>query len=216
MGLARARRTVSFYAIPLFLWFSTRLFASIRISLNLVYDAPRRSPGQHFVLGYLAGKLRDVAMVLLTVLLFAANTLVTAAVAVVDVRSRTLRTDRPWLGFLPTSLGHWLSTLVALAFALVLFYVIYRHASPRRLPRRAAFAASVFAALLFEVAKRLYGWYLSHVAMIGRYTADVNIGALVLFVLWLYYTAVVLLIGAVVAETWDLRARQKREIKAVW
>jgi uncharacterized BrkB/YihY/UPF0761 family membrane protein len=31
----------------------------------------------------------------------------------------------------------------------------------------------------------------------------------ILFVLWLYYTALVFLIGAVVAETWDLWYRQR-------
>ena len=33
----------------------------------------------------------------------------------------------------------------------------------------------------------------------------------VLFVLWLYYTAIVFLLGAVVAETWELRKMQQRQ-----
>ena len=35
------------------------------------------------------------------------------------------------------------------------------------------------------------------------------IAAVLLFILWLYYTALVFLLGAVVAETWDLRSRQR-------
>ncbi|HXI21083.1 MAG TPA: YhjD/YihY/BrkB family envelope integrity protein, partial [Gemmatimonadales bacterium] len=83
------------------------------------------------------------------------------------------------------------------------------HASPRRLPRGAAFAGSVFTAVLFEVAKRLFGWYLLNLAVVSRFSADANIGAAILFVLWLYYTALVFLVGAVVAETWDLWNRQR-------
>ena len=40
---------------------------------------------------------------------------------------------------------------------------------------------------------------------------DATIGALVLFVLWLYYTALVFLLGGVVAETWELRRMQQRQ-----
>ena len=40
---------------------------------------------------------------------------------------------------------------------------------------------------------------------------DANVGAAVLFVLWVFYTAIVFLLGAVVAETWELRAMQQRQ-----
>jgi uncharacterized BrkB/YihY/UPF0761 family membrane protein len=33
----------------------------------------------------------------------------------------------------------------------------------------------------------------------------------VLFILWVYYTAIVFLLGAVVAETWELRKMQQRQ-----
>ena len=44
----------------------------------------------------------------------------------------------------------------------------------------------------------------STLATLSRFSADANLGAVGLFVLWLYYTALVFLLGAVVAETWDL------------
>ena len=40
---------------------------------------------------------------------------------------------------------------------------------------------------------------------------DANIGAAVLFILWVYYTAIVFLLGGVVAETWELRQMQQRQ-----
>lgn len=201
LGLIRARGTLSLYAIPLFLWFSTRLFASARSALTLVYDVPRR-PGQHFVLGYVAGKLRDAMMVLLTLALLVANALLTTGLGLFDDPTRGV-------SFFASRPGYLVREFVAFAFSVSLFYVVYRHASPRRLPRRAAFAGSVFTAMLFEVAKRLFGWYLHNLAVVNRFSTDANIGAVILFVVWLYYTALVFLIGAVVAETWDLRGRQR-------
>jgi membrane protein len=102
-----------------------------------------------------------------------------------------------------------LTELLGFAFSVSVFYVVYRHASPRRLPRRAALAGSVFTAALFEVAKRLYSWYLENVAVVNRFSTDANLGAVVLFVLWMYYTALVFLLGAVVAEAWDLSSRPR-------
>jgi membrane protein len=92
-----------------------------------------------------------------------------------------------------------------------LFYVTYRYASLRKMPWRTALLASVFTAVLFEVAKRLYGLYLANLASLEGAVGDANIGAVVLFVLWIYYTALVFLLGGVVAETWELRNMLRRQ-----
>jgi membrane protein len=209
VGFARARGLVSLYATPLFLWFGTRLFASIRTALTLVYDAPRRPPDRHIVVAFLGAKFRDAIMVLLTLTLLVGNTALTAALRVANARGNALAESLPTLRFFVTGLGQVLAEFAAFVFSVLLFYLVYRHASPRRLPREAAFAGSLLTAILFEAAKRLYGWYLHHLAVVNRFSADASTGAALLFVLWLYYTALVFLIGAVVAETWDLWARQR-------
>ncbi len=210
LGITRARATVSLYAIPLFIWFATRLFASIRTSLTLVYDVPRRPTGQHFVIGYLAGKLRDAMMVLLTLALVIVNAVLSAGgLRFFNALGKALSSAWPATSFFVSGLGLLIAQIVAFAFSVSLFYVVYRHSSPRRLPRRAAFLGSLFTALLFEMAKRAFGWYLHNLAVVNRFSADANLGAVILFVIWLYYTALVFLIGAVVAETWDLWHRQR-------
>lgn len=209
LGFTRARGAISTFAIPLFLWFSTRLFASARTALTLVYDVPRRADGRHFVLGYLAGKSRDAVMVILTLSLVVGNVVLTGGLKVLGARGDELVARVPALGFFVSAFGRGLTELLAFGFSASLFYVVYRHASPRRLPRRAALAGTLFTAALFEVAKRLYGWYLHNLAVVNRFSADANLGAVLLFVGWLYYTALVFLLGAVVAETWDLLGRQR-------
>jgi membrane protein len=81
----------------------------------------------------------------------------------------------------------------------------------RRLPWKTALLASIFTAVLFELAKRLYGLYLTNFAPFESQGGDANLGAAVLFILWTYYTAIVFLLGAVVAETWELRKMQQRQ-----
>ena len=117
----------------------------------------------------------------------------------------------PQFGFFFSTLGRLIGEALAFGFSVSLFYVTYRYASLRRLPWRTALLASTFTALLFEVAKRLYGLYLAHFAEVGSAAGDGNIGAAVLFVLWVYYTAIVFLLGGVVAETWELRRIQQHQ-----
>lgn len=207
--ITRNRGQVSLIAVPAFIWFSTRLFAGVRTSLNEVYDVAVRPPRpRHLVVSFLLGKLRDVVMVLATVTLFLANALLTAGLAFLQSRGAAVA---PELGFFVTTAGRLLGELLAFGFQTSLFYMVYRYASMRRLPWRTALLAALFTSLLFEVAKRLYGLYLAHFASLEGPSGDAQIGAAVLFVLWVYYTAVVFLLGGVVAETWELRTMQKQQ-----
>lgn len=208
-GITQNRGQLSLYAAPAFLWFSTRLFAGIRTSLNDIYDVSLRPPPHRaFIAIYLLAKLRDVAMVLGTLVLFLANTLLTTGLAILQARGAA---SVPQLAFFVSTVGRFLAELLAFAFSVSLFYVTYSYASIRRLPWRTALLASTFTAVLFEVAKRLYGLYLANFASLGGQGGDANLGAIVLFILWVYYTSLVFLLGAVVAETWELRNMLERQ-----
>ena len=204
-SLVLAARGLSLVAIPAFLWFSTRLFGSARTSLNEIYDVHVRPVRRHFVTQYLIGKLRDLGMVGLTLSLFLANAGLTAGLALVQARSIALA---PRFGFLLSTAGRVAGEVLAFAFLVSLFFTVYRFASMRRQPWRAALVASLFSALLFEAAKRLFGLYIRN-RLYQSVTVDVNVGAAILFVLWMYYSALVFLLGGVVAETWELRQMQR-------
>lgn len=207
-GIAENSGTISLYAIPAFLWFSTRLFAGVRTSLNHVFDVsvrPRRR--RNFLAIWGMGKARDAGMVVATVLLFMVNAALTAGLTIVQTRGA----DSPQFAFLVTSLGRVVSEMVTLAFSISLFVVVYKYASIRRLPWRTALLAGTFTALAFELAKRLYALYLQNFATFRAPSGDATLGALGLFVLWVYYTALVFLLGGVVAETWELRRMQQKQ-----
>jgi membrane protein len=206
--ISRNRGQISLYAIPAFVWFSTRLFAGIRTSLSEIYDISGRPvPHRHFLLNLLFAKLRDSGMVIATVVLFLANTVLTTGLALLQTRAERV----PELAFFVTSVGRLLGELLAFSFSVSLFYLTYAYASPRRLPWRTGLLAATFTAALFEVAKRLYSLYLANFASFEGPSGDANIGAAILLVLWINYTAIVFLLGGVVAETWELRKMQQRQ-----
>jgi uncharacterized BrkB/YihY/UPF0761 family membrane protein len=66
----------------------------------------------------------------------------------------------------------------------------------------------------FEVAKRLYTLYVSHFVTFNRVASDANLIAVLLLLLWIYYTAYVFLLGGEVAETYDLmRMRRLQRVR---
>ncbi len=86
---------------------------------------------------------------------------------------------------------------------LILFTALYRYASPRRLRWSSALLAGSVATLGFEVAKWLYGWYLVAAANRGQFSVDLDVGAVLLLILWFWYMSLVFLLGAALAEVWE-------------
>jgi len=117
----------------------------------------------------------------------------------------------PQLSFFFSNLGRLVGEALAFGFSISLFYVTYRYASVRRLPWRTALLASTFTGIALRGRQAAVRLYLTHFAEVGSAAGDANIGAAVLFVLWVYYTAIVFLLGGVVAETWELRRMQQRQ-----
>lgn len=204
------RSQLTLFAVPTFIWFSTRLFGAIRVCLSNVFQVRQRPVPGHFVvsyvLGYLLAKLRDLVMVIVVLLLALINTVLSTALALFASQGVTL--EAPWTFFVSEG-GRLLGHAVALAFGLALFVTLYRYASPKRLAWSGALLAGGVTTIGFEIAKRLFGLYLARAAPSGQFTLDVNIGAVLLVILWLWYMSLVFLIGAAAADVWD-HARSSR------
>jgi membrane protein len=208
-AILKNRQGLTLVAGPTFLWFSSRLFGSMRNALNLVYDVGAEpTPAYGIIASYLRNKLRDMLVALVVVSLFLANTLFSAGIALLRARGESLAL--PW-SFFVGEVGRALTEALALLFSISLFFVVYRFASTRRLSVSSLLIASAFAALGFELAKRLFGLYLARAVLPGSGFAGAQVGAILLFVLWTYYMAVVFLLGGVVAERWEAKRLQERQ-----
>ncbi len=181
-----SRAQLSAFGLPLFLWFATQFFGALRTSLNEVFDTEENR-------GWLVGKGFDLLLVLITVVLVMANTFVSVPAF-----------GFPWL-------GRWLSNLSAFTFGVVLFFAIYTLAPSRPVRWDTALLAAMFASLAFEVAKQGYRVYLSHFATVDRIISNTNAIALMLLIIWMFFTATVFLVGGEVAQTYDLVRRQRSQ-----
>lgn len=197
------RGSISFFATALFIWFSTRLFASIRTALNRIYHvAAPKHRDRHFLVRMLLNKSWDVVMVGMLLLLFVANTLLGAALTAAEAWSIA---NMPGAAESVPFLGRFLNIALGFVFAFVVLTLVYRYASSRPVPWRIAVVAATFAALAIELAKRIFGLYLAAASGVHGISAYGSFTAVILLVLWAYYSSIVFLLGGVVAETWAER-----------
>jgi len=199
VDVVRRRGRLTLYGIPLFLWFSTRFFDSLRVALNEVFDTDENRRW------YLI-KLLDVFMVLLAGVFLVASGLLSAFEA-----RQTPAVSRVFV-------VHWIWSfsleIVAFGLGIAVFFVVFKLLPSRRINWRTALVAATFCSLGFEVARRLYALYIGKFVTLDRLTSDANVAALFLFLLWIYYSAFLFLLGGEVAETYDLiRMRRAQGIR---
>jgi len=90
----------------------------------------------------------------------------------------------------------------------VLLTIVYRVAPVRDIRWPAAVASAAVAAILWHQAKVVFNWYLTHYA---RYSLFYGIlGGFVGLILWVFYTAIILLFGGLLADVLDRSGRPPR------
>ena len=86
-----------------------------------------------------------------------------------------------------------LNAFVSFALIAVLFAAIYKILPDRKLQWRDVIVGAIVTSLLFTIGKSLIGWYLGTSAAASTYGAA---GALIIVLLWIYYTSEIFLLGA--------------------
>lgn len=196
-------RTIGLISFIAFVWFSTRLFGSVRAVLNEIFDL-RQSRG------IIQGKIFDAEMVLVSSVLVILNIGVTIAVNLMKSRGiAALQLSPVSIGILE-SIYAWVT---ALAFIFLLFLLVYKFVPAQRVPWRMAVTAAVFTAVCWEMLKIGFTLYLTRVA---NYTSVYGgIATLVVVVIWLYYLSVVFVLGAEVAQVRELRRVRHQQIEVL-
>ena len=164
------------------LLFTSQLFAALRLVLNRVLGAGKGR-------GYIRGMVLDLGMIIVSNLLFLATIGVTAAIAWLKASLGALGESSPF-----PSLVEAAGLVAGAIFSTTLFFLLYHFVPTRRVPKRHALGAAAFAAILWEVAKQLFRWYVTHVGVYGQIYGP--LGVLVALVMWIYYSSVVFVLGA--------------------
>jgi YihY family inner membrane protein len=99
-------------------------------------------------------------------------------------------------------MSDWLTGIVPILFTFVLFYVIYRYISERRMNAKVAFVAALLYTLLFELAKSGVSIYLEYAFSAYRFYYQ-GYAALLIIGLWAFYTAALFVITSIMARAYQ-------------
>jgi membrane protein len=194
------RTQAGLIGLLLFIWFSTRLIGSLRSVLREVFDLQEDR-------GIVQGKIFDAFMVLIAGTLFLANTGITVALEAVHTYGIELLgvAELAELRVLQAIYGQ----LLAFGFIFLMFALMYRYLPARRIPWRIALIAATFTSVVWELLKAGFAWWVANVAQYA--TTYGALATLILLVFWIYYSAVVFILGGEVGQVYDLgRIRRKQ------
>lgn len=181
VGVVRARGVSTVLGTAILLVFTTQLFAATRFVLNRILGMQGR--------GFFRGILFDLGMVVVLTVLFFVTVGVTALFAWMKGLVTLFRH-----GFLFASLFEWTGLFLAVSFNSALFVVLYRFVPRQHIPWSSVLTGSVMAGLLWELAKQLFRLYIQG-ADVYR-TVYGPLGVMIALVMWVYYSAIVFVLGA--------------------
>lgn len=204
-GIIKARGTVGLYSAVSFIWFSTRLFGSLRSVLAAIFDIEQDR-------GIVDGKIYDVKVTVVSSLIFVAYTGVSAYIAIASSRGVAvleavgLRQDV--MGGVEYTVGR----IIAFIFIVALFYGMYKFLPHKKMRWQTALLAAMFTGVMFEIAKVGFATYATSFRPGSLYTG--TLAALVVTILWVYYASVVFILGGEVAQVFELRHMRRRQHEA--
>jgi membrane protein len=163
---------------------ASTVFGQLKDALNTIWDVP--TSGSSGIVGFIRDKLVSFGFVLsVGFVLLASLALTTAAAATWELVST-------WIP-LPKTLLTVLGILVSMGISACLFAAIYRWLPDLQIAWKHAWKGGIFTAALFELGKVGLGIYLGREGADSSYGAA---GAVILVLLWIYYTSVIFFTGA--------------------
>lgn len=198
----RTRGAVGITAALGFVWTSTRLFGSLRAVLAIVMDRSDR--------GIVAGKLFDVVAAAASTVMVVVWVVISTFLSIGSERGSEILSG---FGVQVEALGT-VTYLIgrALGFGLLVFtfFALYLGLPKRRPDRDSALLAAVVAAALFELARQLFAMVFALVSPSSLYTG--TIAVIVSVVFWVYYGALLFLLGAETAAIHELRKQELQRL----
>ena len=188
-----------------FVWFSTRLFGSVRTVLADVFDIEQPR-------SIIAGKLFDVRITVIATLLFVAYTGLSAYLRLATSHGARVVVQLGIRGDVMSGLEYALGNLIAAVFIVLMFFALYRYLPDRRIRWQPAMVAALFTSVLFELAKFAFTAYLASFNPGSFYTGTLY--AIAIIVLWVYYAGLIFILGGEVGRVYELR-RMRRLQRAI-
>lgn len=163
---------------------ATGVFIEIQDSINIIWSI-KVKPKRSWV-RFILTRLISFSMVVGIGFLLMVSLVLSAALSVMDEWLSAHLSTFAWLAYI-------ISNVISMGAVLLLFSIIFKVLPDAELKWRDVFVGALFTAILFLIGKYLINLYLSRSSTVSAYGAA---GAVVLIILWVYYSAFILYFGA--------------------
>jgi len=182
--------------------FSTRLFGSLRTVLASVFDIEQER-------GIVAGKLFDIQVTVVSTVLVVAYSTLSAYLAIGTSQGVALLQKIGVRGDVIGGAEYWFGRVVAFAVIVAMFFGLYKFLPIRRVRWQTALLASMFTSMMLELAKAAFAYYIAR--FIGKLVFFIGLAVVVIVVFWVYYAALIFILGGEVGQVFELRRTRKRQ-----
>ena len=187
-GAERFKETLGVVAVLGLMWSASAVFGSITRVVNRAWDIRENPP-------FYKNKPRQLAMALGVGILFALSLGITSFMqwaTTIEIGSRSAS----------DVLGGELFALVlripATLISFSIFLLIYKFLPNTKTYWKYVWTGALVAAVLFELGKNLFLYYLSNFAEFGQLYG--NVASVITLMVWAYFCAIILIVGAEVAS----------------
>jgi len=186
LKVIQVRQIVGILGIGGLVWTSIFVFSSLRTALNIIIQVKKSH-----------GIIRGIAVDLLMMLLVGSLHLASMTLTTVMTYFKRYRFNFKFPLELGAIIGFSLKYILPFFFSFWMFFLIYKIIPNKKINFKTALQAALFTSLLWEGAKQFFGWY---VLGLGGFTVIYgSLSTLAIFVLWVYYSSAILLVGGEVA-----------------
>lgn len=173
---------------------ATASFAQLQSALNRIW-AVKPDPRRNQIRVFLVKRIFSFGIVITVAFLLLVSLIVSTALNAAATRITSM------LGT-PAILLELAGSAVSFVVIAALFAAMFRYLPDARIGWRDVAAGSIASALLFTIGKTVIGYYLGGTDPGSAYGAA---GSLAVVLIWVYYTAMILLFGAEFTELWAER-----------
>lgn len=179
-----------------YFWFTARLFGALRSALSQVLDFGTQR-------GVVAGKLHDFRLTLVATFLITGYLALSAYISIATSRGVQFFMNLGLRSDVMSGLEVGLGRLLAFLLIVVLVFLLYRFIPVRGIPTRAAWVGAITTSVLLELARIGYAALTGYLSPATIYTGVLY--TIVSVVFWVYYAAVIFLLGGEVARVYEIR-----------
>ncbi len=198
-AVVAARGGIGLFALVVLLWSGKNIFMSLAQALDIIWESGATG-------GFVFSVKRNAISLLFAI---AIGGVMLAATFLYWLMLAILTFEIPLLGVRPQDIPGVvpvLMNLLPIVMVMLSLTALYRYLPAHRVPFAQIALGAGVSAVLWEILRRLFGWYLSTFGRFNEVYGPAT--SVIVFLFWLYLSAVLFLLGAEVAWVYGEHRKQ--------